>query len=275
MQPLSVVILTKNCQSTLANTLFALRSFSEVILLDTGSTDRTLEIAELFGNVRIHAHGPVFPGFGPLRNKGGSLANNDWILALDSDEILSEALVEELSQLSFNPTCVYSVERRNHFNGKWIRWCAGWHPDRVIRLYHRRHARYSDDLVHEKISAPSTRIVKLRHPMLHTPYRRIEDFLTKMQIYSTLFAEQRKNGRSKSSIFKAWLHSYCAFWKNYICKRGFLGGGEGLLISLYNAHTTFYKYLKLWEKEQELALETGSESDEERLPSDPPHQFRQ
>jgi len=241
---ISVTILTKNCGQTLSATLESLRDFPEVLLLDTGSTDNTLQVAKTFPNVTIHQK--EFIGFGPTHNIATSLAKNDWILSIDSDEVLSEELIREIQALSLCKDTVYSLQRHNYYNGKHIRWCGGWHPDPVVRLYHRQHTRFSDDAVHEKVLTQGLKLKTLISPLFHTPYREMGDFLSKMQTYSTLFAQQHK-GHKKASLFSAIYHSLYAFFKSYVLKRGFLGGKEGFIISVYNSHTTFYKYVKLWE----------------------------
>lgn len=241
---ISICILTKNAGATLRATLDSVCTFPEVILLDNGSTDNTLSIAKEFPNVRIFDS--PFIGFGPLRNKASQLASHDWILCIDSDEILSPSLNKEIRQLSLDPHTAYLFPRHNYYNGKRIRGC-GWDPERVARLYHRNFSRYSDSQVHESLIAPS--LHKLHSPLLHTPYRSTAEFLTKMQHYSTLFAEQYRGKRS-SSFSKALAHGIFAFLRSYFFKRGIFCGAEGFTISLYNANTTFYKYLKLAEANQ-------------------------
>jgi glycosyltransferase involved in cell wall biosynthesis len=241
---ISVTILTKNCQDTLAQTLASVQKFSEVIIYDSGSTDKTLEIARKFPNVKVVQGN--FTGFGPTHNAASASASHDWILSIDSDEVLSQELAAEILQLKLDPFCIYELDRRNYFNGKWIRYCGGWSPDPVVRLYHRLATQFSDDAVHEKVIQKNLKVIPLSPPLFHTPYRSMGDFLAKMQIYSTLFAEQHK-GKKSSSLLKAISHGAFAFLKSYFLKRGFLGGKEGLIISLYNGHTAFYKYLKLME----------------------------
>ncbi len=246
---IAVTILTKNCGDTLLATLQSLEAFREIIILDTGSVDDTLEIAGEFPHVKIyHAE---FKGFGPLHNEATSLASMEWILSIDSDEILSPELAQEIQELQLDPACVYSIQRDNYFNGKRIRCCAGWYPDRVVRLYHRRKTKFSNDAVHEKILREGLQEIPLKHTLKHTPYRSISDFLEKMQKYSTLFAEQNR-GKKKSSFGKAVFHGLGAFFKNYFIKLGIMGGKEGFIISLYNSQTAFYKYLKLAELNKNL-----------------------
>lgn len=241
---ISITILTKNSAATLKNTLESVRSFPEVVLLDTGSTDTTLEIANIFPNVKIFIRS--FQGFGPTHNEASQLASHDWILSLDSDEVLTSGLIAELQTLNPVANSVYLIQRDNYFNGKHIRWCSGWYPDPVLRLYNRKTTRFSDDAVHERILTEGHRVVSLKHTIKHTPYRTISDFLTKMQTYSTLFAKQNRN-KKKSSLLRAIFHGSFSFFKSYFIKRGILGGKEGFIISLYIGQTAFYKYLKLAE----------------------------
>lgn len=239
---ISVCILTKNGSATLRATLDSVQTFPEVVLLDNGSTDNTPEIGKSYPNVRIH-HSP-FIGFGPLRNLAASLASHDWILALDSDEVLSAPLIQTLTTLELNPELAYVLPRHNFYNGKRIRGC-GWDPEHVARLYHREKHRYSDHQVHESLIAD--KLHRLPYPLLHTPYRSTADFLAKMQHYSTLFAQQNR-GKKSSSLTKALIHGLFAFIRSYFFKRGIFCGAEGFIISLYNANTAFYKYLKLSER---------------------------
>lgn len=241
MRMITVTILTKNNEETLGSVLESVKGFDEVILLDTGSTDATLEIAELYPNIRIF-HSP-FIGFGPLHNLAADYASNDWILSLDSDEILTPELAQEIFSLSLDIAKVYSFPFDNYFNGKHIKWC-GWYPDRHIRLYNKQVSSFTSDSVHEKIQISGLSEVKLHFPVKHYSYRSISDFLCKMEMYSNLFVSQNLHKKT-SSFTKALFRGLFAFIKSYVIKRGFLGGQEGYIISVYNAQTTFYKYLKL------------------------------
>lgn len=245
---LSVTVLTKNSQKYLREVLSALEIFEEVLIYDTGSKDQTLEIANQFPNVVVYK-GP-FIGFGPTHNAASNFARNDWILSIDSDEVMTSELVDEIRKLHLTRGCVYSFPRHNEYRGKWIRWC-GWHPDRQIRLYNRLDTRFTEAQVHEAVDAYHLQEIPLISPLRHYSYDRIDDFLLKMQSYSSLFAQQYQ-GKKSSSFSKAIAHGCYAFFKSYLLKRGFLGGKEGFEISFYNANTAFYKYLKLAEANQEL-----------------------
>ena len=239
----TATVLTKNSERTIGESLESLSWIPEIILLDTGSTDRTLEIARCFPNVKIHLS--PFTGFGALHNQMAVLASHDWILSVDSDEKVSDELASELEELLLDPSCVYSITRWNFLFGKRVHH-SGWSPDRVVRLYNRTRTSFSEVLVHEWVITEGLTALPLRHPIYHTPYLTIEDFLDKMQRYSSLFAKQNRHKRV-GSLPRALLHGWGAFTKAYLIKGGLLDGFNGYLIASYNAHTAFYKYLKLRE----------------------------
>jgi glycosyltransferase involved in cell wall biosynthesis len=245
---ISVTVLTKNSQKYLQKVLEALASFDEVLLYDNGSTDNTLKIAASFPNVVVKTG--KFLGFGPTHNQASDLSKNDWILSIDSDEIVTKEMAKEIGSLALDPRSVYSFPRHNFYNGKFIKWC-GWHPDRQIRLYNKKYTRFTEVQVHEAIIADGMKHVHLKSPLQHYSYDSHAEFLTKMQSYSDLFAKQNC-GKRKGSPCKAVLHGLAAFMKAYFLKRGFLGGYEGFVISIYNGNTAFYKYLKLYEANQKL-----------------------
>jgi glycosyltransferase involved in cell wall biosynthesis len=235
-------MLTKNSGRTLQASLASLSFADEILILDTGSTDETLAIAKRHPSVVVYE--TPFTGFGELRNRIAALAKNDWILALDSDEVVSPPLVLELQTLDLDLHSVYEFRFKNFYNGKQIRGC-GWDPESHIRLYNRKTASFSDASVHEGILGHKT-VVRLSHPIYHTPYLSISDFLAKMQLYTDLFAAQNRH-KKKASFQTALWHGLGAFLKSYFLKRGLFLGSEGFLISSYNAMTAFYKYLKLSE----------------------------
>lgn len=243
MIPVSVTILTKNSRKYLSQVLDSLTYFDEVLIYDNGSTDDTLEIAKAYPNVKIVIG--TFEGFGPTHNKASSCAKHPWILSIDSDEVVTPEMANEIAGMTLEDEAVYSFPRHNYFNGKFIRWC-GWYPDRQYRLYNRTQTQFTDAQVHEAIIVSNRKHIPLNHPIVHYSYDSIADFLNKMQSYSTLFAVQNK-GKKTSSPIKAFMHGLFAFIKSYFIKRGFMGGYEGFVISSYNAHTAFYKYLKLYE----------------------------
>jgi glycosyltransferase involved in cell wall biosynthesis len=244
---ISVVILTKNSSRTLKKTLDSIVNFDEVIIYDNGSFDNTLEIVKNYKNVKIFKS--KFIGFGPLRNEASLKVKNNWILALDSDEVISKELADEILNLNLDENYVYSIKRNNYYKGKLINF-ASWQSDIVNRLYNRKKTSFYPKEVHETLNIENLRVITLKNPIYHTPYLNISDFLKKMDKYSSLFAFQNKN-KKKSSLSKAIFHAFFTFFKCYLLKKGFLGGRIGFEISIYNANTAFYKYLKLIEYNKE------------------------
>ena len=246
VERISVTILTKNSERYLAQCLNALAEFDEILIVDNGSSDATLDIAARYPNVRVVEH--EFTGFGPLKNFAVKEAKNDWIFSVDSDEVATPKLIDSIKELSFKDIeNIYTVERLNHYRQKPVK-CCGWYPDEVMRLFNRRFTSFSDAMVHESLIVPDgAKIVKLKGELLHYPFDSVESLIAKMQNYSTLYAE----GSDKpSSPAKAFFRAIFAFFKNYILQRGFLCGYEGLLISVSNANGVFYKYMKLYEKQR-------------------------
>jgi glycosyltransferase involved in cell wall biosynthesis len=240
---LSVTILTKNSERHIGEVLESLKDFKEIVVLDSGSADNTLAIAGAFGNVRIFK--TEFLGFGPLHNMASGLCTNDWILSLDSDEVVSKDLAAEIFATGLDERCVYSFNFLNYFDGKLIK-CCGWYPERHVRIYNRKATRFSNAMVHEEIEQKGMTEVKLKGHVRHYSYDSVDDFLSKMQGYSSLFASNYA-GRRKASPMTAAVHALFTFMKCYFLKRGVFYGYEGFLISVSNAAGTLYKYLKLYE----------------------------
>lgn len=240
---ITVTLLTKNSEKYLCNILESLKNFDEVLILDSGSTDKTFVIASKYKNTTIHK--TEFLGFGRLHNLAIDLAKNDWIFSIDSDEIPSKELIDEILSTKLDPSCVYEISRHNYFNDKHIK-CCDWSPDYLVRLFNRKTTRYSNDEVHEKVLSDGFKKIIFKNPINHYPIASISDFLKKVQHYSDLFAKQYHN-KKKASPLRAFGHGFWRFFKSYILKKGFLNGYEGFVISKYDGHTAFYKHLKLYE----------------------------
>jgi glycosyltransferase involved in cell wall biosynthesis len=203
-----------------------------------------LELAREFPNVHIHQH--PFTGFGHLRNVAANLAKYEWILALDSDEVLPQETISSLLDMELDPQIVYGFSRKNLFQGKWIKGC-GWYPDHIYRLYNKNFQSWLDEeKVHESLAQKGRKLHLFPEFIEHTPYRCFDDFLSKLTLYSGLYALQHR-GKKEVSYFSAFYHSIWAFFKSYFLQKGFLLGAEGWIISIYNAHACHYKYLKLLE----------------------------
>ncbi len=247
---ISAVILTKNSARTLDKTLASLTFLDEIVVVDTGSCDATLEIAQSYPNVQIFHR--EFSHFGRLRNLSSSFAKNDWILSIDSDEVLSEPLQAELRFLVLEDTCIYGLIRENYFHGKKIT-CCGWNREKRLRLYHRKKTRFREEYVHESLEQRSYVTRYLQGPLLHFPFpdegHTEQDLLEKLQHYTDLYAEQNRG--KPASYKKAVFHGFWSFLRAYLLQRGILFGRRGWIISVYKGLSSYYKYAKLAEKNQE------------------------
>ncbi len=251
--PATAAMLVKNSERYLKEVLIALAEFDEVLLLDNGSTDRTFEIAEKFRNVSLYRHG--FTGFGPMKNLAAKLAQNDWIFSIDSDEIPDAELVAAVraAVAQDKREAVYSLSRLNHYNGRPIKAC-GWYPDILPRLYHRGFTRFSERQVHEALIVPEGAQTQLLEGRLkHYSFENAEGLIRKMQQYSTLYAEENRF-KKRTSPAKALLHGGVSFFKNYFLKRGIAAGADGLVISAANAQGSYYKYVKLYERNRNMTV---------------------
>ena len=224
---ITATILTKNSALRLEEVLRALRWCDEVLVYDTGSTDETAVIAQRAGNVSFHRMKGEFPGFGLARQAAVSLARNHWILSIDSDEVVSPELAEEIMALPLDPRAVYDMPFHNFFNERLITTC-GWYPERHERLFNRTATTFCASRVHERVQMKGVSLRSLQHPIRHFSYESNDDFLRKMRSYSQLFADQNA-GRKKSGPWKAVTRSGWAFFKSYVVERGALQGYEGLV----------------------------------------------
>ncbi|OIP46864.1 MAG: glycosyltransferase family 2 protein [Deltaproteobacteria bacterium CG_4_10_14_3_um_filter_60_8] len=243
--PISVILLTLNSSATLRPCLDSLRAFAEVVALDNGSTDDTLAILAAYDNVKVYQH--PFIGFGALRNLAIGHATYDWILGVDSDEMVSSELCQEIASLALDPQVVYAVPRLNHYQNQPLRgW--GWRPDRVIRLFCRRTTGYQDEQVHESVAIPrGVTIGQLKAYLLHYPFNNPGDIIDKMQRYSSLFAAQHRHTGKSATPAKAFSRLFTTFLTDYLLHGYIRDGYGGLLLSVGNAAGAFFKYCKLYE----------------------------
>ena len=239
--PISVTILTKNSSRYIEACLSSVADFDEVVILDNGSTDNTLEIAARFANVKIFKS--EFIGFGPLKNLAQSHTNHEWVLSIDSDEVLTPELYQAIRKTSLDDQYIYGFNRLNHFKGKPVR-CCGWDKDTVKRLYNKTRTQFDNAQVHESLQMQGLTLKLIQGNLLHYSYDSVEELIDKLQKYSTLWAEQNYQKKT-ANMFKATYKSIFAFLKNYVLQKGFLHGNVGMLISVCSAFGVFAKYAKL------------------------------
>ncbi len=245
---ISAVVLAKNNESTIYNTLKALEIFEDVVVYDNGSNDNTIQIAKTFSNVNLIQG--EFKGFGWSKNRAANFAKNNWILIVDSDEVVDAKLLQTLQTKKLDEHTVYILNFRAFYKNIEVKYC-GWNNQKIKRLYNKNITRYNDNDVHEDIITKSLKIELLEGNVLHYSYQSIEQFVNKANTYSTLFAKNNA-GKKSSSPTKAFFNGVYSFIKTYFFKQGFLDGYVGLVIAFSHMATNFYKYIKLYELNKEL-----------------------
>jgi glycosyltransferase involved in cell wall biosynthesis len=242
---LSIVIITLNEEANLARTLQSVAWADEIVIVDSGSTDRTREIAGSF-HARFYAE--PWRGFAAQKNFALEKATCDWVLSLDADEEVELALAEEIRPtLAANPQAAgFWIPRKNFFLGRWIRH-GGFYPDPKLRLFRRGAGQFEDRPVHEdaRVKGPTA---KLKNHLLHHAYPTLASYLDHMNRYSSLGAQMAIARRPRGfSFMNIVLRPRLTFFYNYILRGGFLDGCEGLLLHLYHAEYVSWKYAKAWE----------------------------
>lgn len=243
MTTLSVIVITKNEAHNIASCLQSVLFADQLVVLDSGSTDDTVEIAEKIG--AEVSQSADWSGFGVQKNRALALARCDWVLSMDADERLSSELEKEISAVLANPKFdVYSVPRLSSYCGQDMHY-SGWYPDRITRLFKRDAANFSDDLVHEKLIT-SRAVGQLNSHLRHKSFASFESVLEKVNRYSTAGAQILFERGKKATLGKALAHGVWAFFRTYVLRLGFLDGRMGLVLAISNAEGTYYRYLKLW-----------------------------
>jgi glycosyltransferase involved in cell wall biosynthesis len=239
---LGVAIITKNAAVRLAECLQAVAFADEILVVDGGSTDTTVDIARTHGaRVLVDTD---WPGFGPQKNRALDALATTWVLSIDADEIVSPELAASIAASIAAPAAdVYAVDRLSAFCGHWIHH-SGWYPDWIPRLFKRGVARFSDDLVHERLVF-DVPVKRLSGKLVHHSYEDFETVLRKLDAYSTAGAQQRHAAGERSSFSKALARGAWAFVRTYVLRRGFLDGRAGFMIAMFNAGTVYYRFLKL------------------------------
>jgi len=240
---LSVTIITKNEAAMIARCLESVAWAGEIIVLDSDSGDGTAEIARRF-NAKVTVT-TDWPGFGPQKNHALALATGDWVLSLDADEWITPELRAEIERTLAAPDghAAFKMPRLSSYCGRFMRH-SGWWPDHVTRLFRRGQARFSDDMVHERLNVDGS-VGVLREPLRHEAIRDLDEALVKMNAYSTAGAMMQLKRGKNTSLAGAVAHGVWTFFRTYVLRAGFLDGREGFMLAVSNAEGAYYRYLKL------------------------------
>ena len=239
----SVIVITLNEADRLTATLQALQWAQEIIVVDAGSTDGTLAIAHQWATRVEHRD---WSGFGAQKNHALSLASLPWVLSIDADERVTPELAQEIQAFVNRDGDGYlaaNLPRLSRYCGRDIHH-SGWWPDPVCRVFKRGHARFSDDLVHEKIISTGP-VWNFQSLLMHDSFQNLDQVLHKLNQYSREGALNLQRKGKKSGLGKAIGHGLWAFFRTYVLRRGFLDGREGFILAVSNAEGTYYRYLKL------------------------------
>jgi glycosyltransferase involved in cell wall biosynthesis len=238
---ISATIITYNEQANIARAIESLRCCDEVVVVDSASSDRTVEIATNLGARVIDMH---WRGYAGQKNFASESAANDWILSIDADEALSEALEAEIWQIKKNGPVydAYTMPRMAQYLGRWILH-SGWYPDRKVRLFDRRKAKWVGSYVHESVSVNGS-VGHLNSNILHYTCSSLSEHLRTLDRYTTLAAEQLLAERHPVGYRELLFDPPWTFFRTYVLKLGFLDGTEGLAIAYMAAHYNFLKYAK-------------------------------
>lgn len=242
---LSAIVITRNEEARIRECLASLSFADEIIVVDNASTDATPELARAAG-AQVH-HAPDWPGFGPQKNRALALATRGWVLSIDADERVTPQLRDEILAVVRAPrpgADAWDMPRRSSYCGQYMAH-SGWYPDRVTRLFRRGTARFSDDVVHERLLTTGA-VGHLRHDLLHDTFPDLGSVLDKLDRYSTAGAQRMWEQGRRASVGSAVAHGLWAFLRTYVLQRGFLDGRMGFVLAVSNAEGTYYRYLKLW-----------------------------
>jgi len=241
---ISVVIITYNEQDNIKRCLESVRWADEIIVIDSGSYDKTLDIVRKYTN-KIYIH--KWKGYSKEKNFGILKAKNDWILSIDSDEVVSDELKDEIIKSIKNTKFDgFFIPRKVYFLDKWIKHC-GWYPDFQLRLFKKSKGRFDESkLVHEGVKL-NGKIGYLKNSLLHFPYKDLNQYFQRFNKYTTLAANELFKKNKRVIFVNLILNPIFTFFKMYFLKLGFLDGFAGFVVCFLSSFYNFVKYSKLWE----------------------------
>jgi len=244
MHPISATVITYNEESNIADALQSLSWADEIVVVDSGSKDATLDICRGFTDRIYHRD---WTGYVDQKNFAVEKACNDWIFSLDADERVSRQLQDEVANLARNGfgASGYRVPRVAFFMGRWIRH-GDWYPDYQMRLFDRRHGKWQGGRVHESVKTDGT-VDQLNGEIHHFTYRDFSEYLNRLESYTTLAALDYRQKNRTASPWMLFGKPLAVFVKAYLLKRGFLDGTAGFAVAVMGAVSVFFKYAKFYE----------------------------
>lgn len=244
MAKISAVVITKNEEKNIRRCLDSLGFADEIIIVDSGSGDKTREICMEYENVKWHE--TKWLGFGPTKKYAVGLAENDWIFSIDADEEVTKDLEFKIKSVANgdNIENAYYILRKTTYLGKIINYC-GWQNDYILRLFNRKFGDFNENMVHEFVEH-NGKIIKIKEILLHYSYPTIKSHVDKINFYTDIAAREKVEKGKKSSIFSGVMHGGFRFLNMYIFNLGFLCGKEGFVLCMISSFGVGLKYFKIW-----------------------------
>ena len=244
MLALSIIVIVKDAAKDIQRCLESVKWADEIIILDSGSQDNTLEICRQYTQ---NIFSTDWPGFGIQKNRALDKAQGQWVLSIDADEYLSDSLIKEIKKIILkaeNPYDAYVMKRISFFCGKEIHY-GDWGRDKVVRLFRRLPSiRFTSAIIHERLNG-YLHLGELKQVIFHNTMQTINQVLLKLQQYSSFGAEMAYQQHKKTTLLKAIIHAIWCFIRGYLLRLGFLDGREGFVLAVSNALGVFYRYVKL------------------------------
>lgn len=242
--PVSACVITLNEEDHIGRCLDSVSWAAEQVVVDSGSDDRTVEIAEERGARVMHND---WPGHVKQKQYATDQAEYDWVLSLDADEWLSDDLASSVRNVFQDgppdPQTCYRMNRLSWYLDRWM-YYGGWQPDWNIRLFHRQHTSWGGQNPHDRV-LPTDQVESLEGYLLHHPYETLSDHMTYLDSYTTIMAEEKHEEGETATLFTACTHAWWKFWRDYLLKRGILDGSSGFINASMASFYVFLKYTKL------------------------------
>jgi len=260
MKPITAHIITLNEEHNIAECIENLNQLcDEVLVIDSGSSDKTVEIAENLGAIVIHQG---YLGDGKQKNVAVDKAKNKWILSIDADERLTADAIKRIEKLDLDisPYDGYALKRRNFIGSRWIKSC-GWYPDYLTRLYNKDRTKYSEVEAHSRIEAEN--VNRLNCDIIHYSYNHCGELFSKADKFSSRSAKMIYRRGRRANAWAPFLHGLGAFFKKYILQRGFLGGVDGMTVALSAFISSYLKYARLIEFQKDKKVQAKDLEDKQ------------